>query len=291
MVFEEKSKYRIFYQTFGCPTNIKIPTNDLDAWLTYKDHNWVYNRLMIAQLQSIDAAPMPIRPRHYPVILKPITNMYGMGLGIHKINNDTELQNYWYSNEFWMEYLEGEHISCDILLIDGKVQWHCCFLGYPMENNPGSFKYWESIDMPLPEKCNLLINKIGNHTGCINIELIGGNMIECHLRMGDITKLPNDEIIRGIISIYQGKPYKFPESVPKIFLFPIWIDKSTDSSIIKKLDKKVIETICKNAYSYQIDSGTEATPSNLRRIMMISTIDYEIGMSICKDIYHYLYRF
>ena len=82
--------YKI-YDVLKCK-NDDIPLNDLDAWLQYPDHNWVYNRLELAKFQGLKCAPMPITPLSYPVIIKPIINLYGMGHKIIKVNNYDEFR-------------------------------------------------------------------------------------------------------------------------------------------------------------------------------------------------------
>ena len=79
-------KTKKIYDLLKC-NNDNIPLNDLDAWISYPDHNWIYNRLDIAKYQKLKCAPMPIQPTQYPVIIKPIINLYGMGNKIIKINS------------------------------------------------------------------------------------------------------------------------------------------------------------------------------------------------------------
>ena len=51
--------YKI-YDVLKCK-NDDIPLNDLNAWLQYSDHNWVYNRLEIAKYQNLKCGPMPAK--------------------------------------------------------------------------------------------------------------------------------------------------------------------------------------------------------------------------------------
>ena len=63
----------------------KIFVNDSDAWLYNPDHQFIYNKLWIAQSQFIDCAPMEVYPNKYPVVFKPIINLIGMSRGFRKI--------------------------------------------------------------------------------------------------------------------------------------------------------------------------------------------------------------
>ena len=55
------------------------PKNDEDAWLLYPNYNFIYNKIFICQIQNLSYAPMPILPNKYPVVIKPIINLMGMG--------------------------------------------------------------------------------------------------------------------------------------------------------------------------------------------------------------------
>ena len=73
-------------------------------------------------------------------------------------SNEDEFYDNWYNNNFWMEFLEGDHLSYDLIILNGKIQFHVCFIGYKDEDNLGEFKYWESIKKkPLPKIIKKLI--------------------------------------------------------------------------------------------------------------------------------------
>ena len=71
------------------------PKNDEDAWLLYPEFNFVYNKMFICKFQDLIYAPMPILPDKYPVIIKPIINLMGMGINSIKVDNDDEFQNHY----------------------------------------------------------------------------------------------------------------------------------------------------------------------------------------------------
>ena len=52
-----------------------LPKNDLNAWNKYKEYNFLYNKMFIANLENLKYAPMPIEPDNYPVVSKPIINL------------------------------------------------------------------------------------------------------------------------------------------------------------------------------------------------------------------------
>ena len=289
-------KYFKLYKILKCPIN--IPLNDLDAWSTYPEHRWVYNRLEIALFQNIECAPMPILPNKYPIIIKPIINMYGMGLNVLKINNEEEFFNQWHNNNFWMEFLEGDHLSFDIILNNGQILYNSCFKGHKNEDFVGKFDYWESLDIDnnnLPKIIYKLIDEhFKNFYGCLNVEIIGDKIIECHLRMGDIDKFPILEILKGIIKVYEkdGLNYDWSKiNVCKLFFFPIWIKKDVvDKKLFKFLKKKISPLLEKNQYicEYEIDDDSLATPCQEKRVMWFTTYAKEYGDEIKKSIFNEL---
>ena len=86
------SKYKKLYDVLKCPHNVKIPINDLQAWKHPKNqpYKWIYNKLRLCEYQNIPCAPMPIQPKTYPIISKPIINLYGMGLNTVKIESEKD---------------------------------------------------------------------------------------------------------------------------------------------------------------------------------------------------------
>ena len=51
----------------------------------YPEYNIVYNKLEIAQFQNLNCNPFPCYPDSFPIVSKPIVNLYGMGLNSKKL--------------------------------------------------------------------------------------------------------------------------------------------------------------------------------------------------------------
>ena len=54
------------------------------------------NSMYICKYQNIPYAPVPITPKKFPVVVKPIINLYGMGIDsikIHEKNTINSLYN------------------------------------------------------------------------------------------------------------------------------------------------------------------------------------------------------
>ena len=120
---------------------VDIPTTDDTAWKFFKNERWIYNKLNIGISQNIKCGPIGVEPSHYPIIIKPIYNMFGGGIDARKISTSTELKKYLHPGCMWMEWIEGLHHSHDVVVINGKPIWSITFKGHSI--NEGMFDYWE----------------------------------------------------------------------------------------------------------------------------------------------------
>ena len=92
---------------------------DYHAWVEYPDHRWVFNKLEMALRFGYDAGPacVPIT-KSGRYIVRPIYNLYGMGIGatIKDLDLDLHADDMMHHKHvppgyFWCEYLEGNHYS------------------------------------------------------------------------------------------------------------------------------------------------------------------------------------
>lgn len=286
------SKYYIFYDILKCDKNIGIPINDLCAWKKYPKYNWIYNRLELARYQGLDCAPMPIEPKNYPIIIKPIINLYGMGLNCKKVNDEDEFYDCWFTNGFWMEFLTGEHISWDIVLFEGKIKYVVAFQGKIDHQYLGKFDYWETVEKDLPDIITKLIKeKLNDFNGCVNFETIDNKIIEGHLRTGDIFLMEDINIMKGISEAYKGNDFDWSivEYKP-IYFFPVWAYDSQNEELYDIL-YELVKPILRhddNIIDFEIDDPKMANPENSRRLLWFSSKEKEYGIDIREQIYELL---
>jgi hypothetical protein len=188
MPFCEADPWRLqYFEGVACPPEVRIPTEDPDAYAWHPAQRWVYNKLLIAESQGLLCAPHGVVPPEFPVFSKPITNLQGMGVGSRVL---TDLEHYRRSmtpGHFWMTLLEGEHVSTDVALVRGQAAWwrHCCGTAAA----GGTFDHWVIEAAPRPQLEAYLGEWASRHlpdyTGMLNLESIGGRIIEAHLRVAD----------------------------------------------------------------------------------------------------------
>lgn len=176
-----------YFEKVACPADVFIPTEDSDAWLWNPDHCWVYDKLAVALRQGLEAAPHGVTPRTYPVFSKPLYNLKGMGVGSRALRSAAEYDAAYQPGHMWMPLLQGEHLSSDVALVDGTPKWWRHAAG--IASGDGTFDSWEIRARPEPaietwagEWCR---QNLAGYTGMVNLETIGGRIIEVHLRFAD----------------------------------------------------------------------------------------------------------
>jgi len=176
-----------YFENVFCPPDVFIPTDDTDCYPLYPRFNFIYNKLFIAQSQGISAAPHGVAPPAFPLFSKPIYNMQGMGRGSRIFNSEQEYREGIAPGHMWMEILAGDHISSDVAIMNGKAVWWRHTRGLPLPG--GMFDYWEIMAHGLPvieNYCGAWIeNHMRGYSGMMNVETIGGKIIEAHLRFAN----------------------------------------------------------------------------------------------------------
>ena len=195
-----------YFAGVACPPDLRIPTEDADAWCWYPEHRWVYDKMAVARSQGLDAAPHGVMPPAFPVFSKPVYNLRGMGTGSRAIASAEDYHAALTPGHFWTTLLEGEHVSSDVALIDGVPVWWRHATGHPGPG--GTFDYWtiHAASRPtLEDACGAwLRTHLRGHTGMANLETIGGRIIEVHLRFADQwPDLYGANWVEALVALYQ----------------------------------------------------------------------------------------
>ena len=176
-----------YFDAIPCPEGVDVPTEDSDAWMWFPRHRWVYNKLAVALSQGILAAPHGVMPPAFPVFSKPIMNLRGMGIGSQVIASADDYTGVSTPGHFWMELLQGEHVSSDIAVEAGCAVWWRHATGIPLEG--GMFDRWviHAEGRPQLEVSGnaWIAANLPDYSGMLNLETIGGQIIEAHLRFAD----------------------------------------------------------------------------------------------------------
>ncbi len=215
MPIREADPWRLqYFADAVCPDGVEIPTEDSDAWLWNPRHRWVYDKIAVALSQGLDAGPHGTPPPRFPVFSKPIVNLRGMGVGSRLIGDAAEYEQHYTAGHMWMTLLEGEHVSTDVAVVDGAPQWWRHVTGVPA--GEGTFDFWTvhaAPDETLQSRCAGWIgNNLAGYTGILNLETIGGTIIEAHLRMSDQwPDLNGAGWVAAVIELYGKQVWTFAD--------------------------------------------------------------------------------
>jgi hypothetical protein len=204
-----------FFREVDCPPGVHIPTEDSDAWAWNPREAWVYDKLRVAASQGFACGPHGVAPPSFPVFSKPIVNLRGMGAGSRPIADAAEYEAAHAPGHFWMPLLTGAHVSSDAAVDRGRVVWWRHATGEPTRE--GMFDYWTIHAAPDPALEDRLGPWIARHlpdyTGLVNIESIGGGIIEVHLRLTDQwPDLYGPGWLDAVVALYAGRGWRFADA-------------------------------------------------------------------------------
>jgi hypothetical protein len=151
---------------------------DADAWQRYPKLRWVYDRLQLSQVLEYECGPAgTLPPRAGDWFVKPIINLNGMGVDAYAREYDGGPAFAIRPGSFWMPRFYGRHLSIDLRRVpygwDVELAVECIY----RNNRP--FEWRKVADRP---EFPVLISPEGTDVPYINIEMIGSNVIEVHLR-------------------------------------------------------------------------------------------------------------
>ena len=174
------------------------------------DDLWIYNKLQISRKLGYNCGPIgaPVPwPGQY--IIRPAMNFLGMGRNARKIElrPQDQTEKYAHPGEFWCEYFLGDHLSIDyvdeksILVVQGIKKKNKSYL------EESKWSLWKKLDkiVPFPP----FLRQISKEYPVVNVEMIGGRIIEVHLR-------PNPDFVWGntiAIPVYKDDPITAPEGM------------------------------------------------------------------------------
>lgn len=249
-----------FYKGIKVPRRVRIPADDVHAYRMNLRENWVYDKLRVAKAQMVKAEPHGVIPDKFPVVSKPITNLYGCGKGVVEFNKWPSVY-FQKPGYFWMEKLKGPEYSIDLAWDDGCLVWSQALEAVKDKN--GSFLYWKVIGSR--KSLKLAIQSLDwfcgmGYTGMMNIEVIddqkkGPIVIDAHLRFSSqfVDLLGGKDFLQDVIDLYNKKGWKH-RSKPVVggCSYVIRVNKKENHPGKYKVDWDGVEQLRKKVSSIQI---------------------------------------
>ncbi len=234
---------------------VVIPTTDAVAWKAYPSYAWIYNKLKLAQSQehSIACDLVGVVPKAYPVVLKPVYNLLGGGIGARVCHSYAEyINNIHLQGYFWSDFEFGEHYSIDYILLNGKIKHTIVFRGEKLQF--GLFDYWELTSVDTSYFDRWVEKHLKGYTGCLNIETINKTIIEAHLRMGDIDRLGDASLMQAIYCLYNAGIWEYYNNIPSQFYIAALFGNTTTTYNINLL---LARECFKHLTYFQFDQQSE----------------------------------
>ena len=203
-----------YFDHVACPTDVMIPADDPEAWAWNPAYRWVFDKLQVALSQGLDAAPHGLQPTRFPVFSKPIFNFGGLGFGSRVLASRDDYVRHNTPGHMWMPLCEGRHVSTDAALVDGQIAWIRHATGLPAHD--GMFDHWTVHAAPDPDIDTSLgawtRKHLAGYTGMLNVETIGGTIIEAHLRFADQwPDLYGAGWVEALVGLYRDRAWRFDD--------------------------------------------------------------------------------
>jgi hypothetical protein len=168
----------------------------------------------VALSQKLNAGPHGTAVTRFPVFSKPIVNLKGMGVGSRVLHSQADYDRYYAPGHFWMTLLSGRHVSSDIAVMNGEPCWWRHATGKPA--GEGTFDYWTvhaEPDAEIENRCGEWMKKnLAGYTGMLNLETIGGIIIEAHLRFADQwPDLYGPGWVDALVNLYESGDWYFDD--------------------------------------------------------------------------------
>ena len=200
--------------------------SDNDAWIAYPNHRQYYNKLWLSEQLGYNCGPAGVAPsKKDTYIVRPIMNLYGMGIGTREVILGPEDADAVEPGYFWCEKFEGVHRSIDYGWIDPiTTAWSFeqknCLIGEKRSDNQFVFKRWYR-DIAFKYHIPPILHGIPHHNSDYriekwNLELVGPHIIEVHLRGSPD---PDYDEIVPVFEEWQGIGTTLPEHRIKKYKF------------------------------------------------------------------------
>ena len=272
----------------------QIVIDDVEAYIEYPKYNIIYDKFWLSKSQNMICGPMGVYPSKYPIIFKPIINLYGMSRSFKKINNSEEYDKYNKDGLFWQTYFEGAQICLDIIVNKGKILFYNALCS--VKGIDGSFEYhYTDKNYSISKKIlQWIYTHLGEYQGSLNLEIIDDTIIEAHLRLNGDFHCYDINFCKQLHSFFESDfdpSLKINYNIPELFLFPIFLErKDIDKLQINKIIKiqKMLHksNTVKTYYFNKIDTVSQG---NLLRIIYFDSYDFNLGLKLKQFILNYIF--
>lgn len=157
-----------------------VVTRDAPAYIKYKYHRRVYDKLWIAETQQLLCGPLDelqdkVKRENikYPIFIKPRWgHLSASSKNCYKIKSAKHLEKYLNLKEMmWSEFIDGTEEMTDFILLNGNIVYQITYVYSDKQN--GFTDEWKYISPDTPASLNItewVNNYMTNYTGIVNVQ-------------------------------------------------------------------------------------------------------------------------
>lgn len=263
--------------------NDDIPYNDAMAYTMFPQHNWVYNKLLLYQKLNIPSGPFGTTPTIFPIVIKPVISIKGFSRGFYKIHNLQQYTDLGYViGSFWSPFFSGTHLIQDFILHNGNIKLYGTLKA--IDGNKGTFKEFQLVKKNIPKQTSDFIKKyFHSYTGLLNVETIGDNIIEIHLRLNGDNYVFDKHIHKYIVQLFYNNTWNFNKQIihKNKYIFPIFYTPGININF--HIIKYILSKFQINTYNfnYNIYDNSFLSPGG-KRYVIFDTYNRQHGLQAKK---------
>tara|TARA_B100001059_G_scaffold225960_1_gene253754 strand:+ start:47 stop:1177 length:1131 start_codon:yes stop_codon:yes gene_type:complete len=168
----------------------KIPDFDGQAFYKYRDHNFVYDKLWVAQSQGLLAGDLDKLNENknieLPIFIKPRWgHETASSKNCFKIKSWSEINNYKnIPDMMWSEFIDAKEQMTDYFLINGQIVYQITYIYSDSQNEfIDEWKYIDCKSKPIPKITDWVNTHMVGFTGAVNVQYRDDKIIEVGLRL------------------------------------------------------------------------------------------------------------
>ena len=288
-----------YHDPWAVTLSKQVPEFDSQSFEKYYDHNFIYDKLWIAESQGLLCGKLETLIKHpqkyleYPIFIKPRWgHKSASSKNCYKIDSHEDIKSYSHLEEMiWTEFIDDREEMTDFFVYNGKIVFYICYKYSKSQNGvvADEWKYVSQKNKPPGNIVDWVTSNMKGYSGICNAQYRGNKIIEISLRLSRggayiySTNLPGlVENINNLVLYnkwdytkaekFQFRPFyafKSFTTVPLIYIPPFFMLEN----IVKKNN-------CKEFYEYYFEpSGKDGMA-----FFQFMNEDFEKGMMIKEEI-------
>lgn len=174
------------YKTFPYKLSNDIPKFDKPAYKRNPRHQFVYDKLFVADSQGMKCGRLEdLKDPAYPIFIKPrYGHLSASSKNCYKITEAGELDRHRSKKDMmWSEFVNATEGMTDFMLVDGEIVHQITYVYSEKQNGfSDDWKYISPLSKPPPEVVEWVQKYMAGYSGPVNVQYRSTKIIEVGLR-------------------------------------------------------------------------------------------------------------